>query len=159
MPDPLLDQIRAPYKDLKEEVRMIRHVLFRYYCLGVVVLLAACGGAQTTEPETEPETPSATGAWSGAMVTPFGAARTITMSLQETGTEVSGSGDISDAVGDPYYTFTVTGTHVHPTIALSLSSPGFAPISVEGSLTDATTIAATLNGSGWVDTPVTLERQ
>jgi hypothetical protein len=147
------------------EVGMKRHALFRYYWLGVVVLLAACGGAETTGPETtepettEPETPSATGVWSGAMVTPFGAARTIAMSLQETGTEVSGSGDISDAVGDPYYSFTVTGTHVHPAIELSLSSPGFAPVSVEGEFTDATTIAAALNGSGWADTPVTLKRQ
>jgi hypothetical protein len=140
---------------------MIQRLLFRYCWLGVVVLLAACGGEQTTGPETpsEPETPSATGVWSGAMVTPFGAARTITMSLQETRTEVSGSGAISDAVGDPYYTFTATGAHVHPAISLSLSSPGFAPVSVEGNFTDATTIAAKLNGSGWVNTPVTLERQ
>jgi hypothetical protein len=144
------------------EVVMRKHALFSCYWLGVVVLLAACGGAETTEPETPstaPETPSVNGVWSGAMVTPFGAARTISMSLQETVTEVSGSGDISDAVGDPYYSFTVTGTHVHPIIELSLSSPGFAPVSVEGEFTDATTIAATLNGSGWADTPVTLKRQ
>jgi hypothetical protein len=101
------------------------------------------------------------GVWAGDMVTPppFNAPRSIRLMLQETNGNVSGSCEIAFPGDPPYYTCTVSGTHTHPAITLTLSSPGFAPISLTGSFTDGSTIAATLNGSGFVDTPVTLKRQ
>ena len=122
-----------------------------------VAFSAACGSGGATEPET----PSVTGVWSGDMLTPPPAngPRSITLTLQETNTNVTGSGDIADATGVQYYTCTVSGTHGHPAITLTLNSAGFAPISLTGSFTNTSTIEATLNGGGWVNTPVTLTRQ
>jgi hypothetical protein len=125
--------------------------------LVAATLSAACSDGGGTEPETS----SLTGVWSGDMVTPppANAPRSIRLTLQETNTNVTGSGEIADVNGVPYYTCTVSGTHVDAAIEVTLDSPGFAPVSLTGNFTNASTITATLNGGGFVNTPVTLKRK
>jgi hypothetical protein len=112
-------------------------------CLCAVVLWTACG-------MTEHQTASATGVWSGGYPN-LGAQRGLRLTLKEASDGVSGSGEdwlYGSGWGTPIIKpYAVAGTHDDPTIALTLSSPGFAPLSVQGTFTDANTISARLIGA------------
>jgi len=128
-------------------------------------LFTACGdGGNPTGPggssaPPAPEAPSATGVWLGDMVTSFGGARNITLTLQETDSNIVGSGAIASPGNDPYYTCTVAGDRTGDSLSLTLTSDDFAPISFAGTFVSATTIDGLLNGSGWVNTAVQLTRE
>lgn len=130
----------------------------------MAVLLSACGGDEGPSAPQAPESVVVTGIWLGSMVTSFGGDRTLSMTLQETSNNVSGSYAIATPGSDPYWTGTVTGERNGMDLLLTLpgnsvvgDSPG--TIDLSGVIRDADTIDGLLNGSGWVDAPVVLKRQ
>ena len=127
--------------------------------IGMAVTIA-CGGGDGGR-GTGPQPPSASGTWLGNAVTDWGADRWMTLTLQETDQAISGSCAITVAIGEPpYWTGTVSGSHVHPDISLTITEPGFAPLSLVGSLANANTFNVTLSGTaGWTNTQVTFRRQ
>lgn len=132
-------------------------VLYTCMLLAALGVTSACGGGDATEPRT----PSATGTWLGNAITDFGADRFITLSLEENGQTISGSAEITTALGEPpYYTGSVSGSHAHPDVSLVITAPEFAPLSLVGTFADANTVNVILSGTaGWTNTPVTLRRQ
>jgi hypothetical protein len=116
----------------------------------VAALLVASCSKDTTAP-----TPTMTGQWSGSFSS-NGVATALSMTLQETGGNITGSGNLS-APGVAI-AITVAGTHAHPNVSLTLSATGFSPINLSGQYTDTRTITATLNGSGYVNQPATITR-
>jgi hypothetical protein len=74
-----------------------------------------------------------------------------------TGGAVTGTGTISGA-GTPL-AITVTGTHSHPNVSLNANAPGFEPMNFQGTFTNDNTINGTLNGSGFDNFALTLQRQ
>ena len=107
---------------------------------------------------TPGEEHSAAGRWLGDFLTPFGAPRTLEMTLEDENGAITGTCTIADGSGDPYYFCTVSGSRVDVWLELIFTASEYAPIYLSGSLTVPDTIEATLNGSGAVDTPVTLAR-
>ena len=79
----------------------------------LALALAACADSST-----EPKTPSASGTWTGVVT---GGTITLTLAEQAGGT-ITGAGSIQGTAGAP--SVTVTGTHVHPSISLTLKSTG-----------------------------------
>lgn len=107
---------------------------------------------------TPGEEHSAAGRWLGDFLTPFGAQRTLEMTLDDENGGITGTCSIADVSGDPYYFCTVSGTRVDLWLELTFSAAECAPMYLSGSLAAPDTIEATLNGSGAVNTPVTLIR-
>jgi hypothetical protein len=107
---------------------------------------------------TPGEAHSASGRWLGDFLTPFDAPRTLEMTLEDENGVISGTCTIADISGEPYYYCTVSGTRVDMSLELVFTAPEYAPIYLSGSFTVPDTIEATLNGSGAVNTPVTLIR-
>ncbi len=58
----------------------------------------------------------------------------------------------------PYYTFTVSGEHVHPQVAMELTDPTGLRDSLTGTFVDANTVSAVLETS-LGEAPTTLIRQ
>lgn len=94
--------------------------------------------------------PTATGGWSGN-----NSGITLSVVLAETGGTVSGSGTLA---GTTSLAVTVAGTHAHPTLSLTFAAPGFQPSVFIGSYTASNTVSGTINGSGFVNFPMTLTR-
>ena len=109
----------------------------------IVLTLAAvlaCGD------ETAP-LPSLTGAWRGVFSS-SGVTTTLPLTLTESGTSVAGSGNLASS--NAAFALTATGTHAHPNVSLVLGATGFQDINLSGEFTAPNTVAATLNGSGYV---------
>ncbi|HSE43962.1 MAG TPA: hypothetical protein VLA89_01390 [Gemmatimonadales bacterium] len=85
--------------------------------------------------------------------------RSLTLTLQETGSDITGTAQIADATGTPYWEGSITGTQNKAAVVLTATSVGSGAFDLDGQFKDAGTITAHLNGGGWVDTPVTLKRQ
>ncbi len=103
---------------------------------------------------TEP-TPTVTGQWTGSFIA-GGNGLSLTLTLQDAGGAVTGSGHL-DAAGVSI-AWTATGTHVHPNVSLTLTSAGYESVNLSGHCDNASTISATLNGSGFVGNSITLRR-
>jgi hypothetical protein len=80
----------------------------------LLILAAACGAA-----DTAPKIPTMTGRWTGTVVEP-GTTTALEMSLTESGAAVSGSGVATVGFGAGV-DFAVAGTHVDPSVTLTLS--------------------------------------
>ena len=117
--------------------------------LSLFVVLAACGDSPVA-PEPDP---TVSGGWSGTTGT-----TTFQLTLNESATgAVTGSGSISE----PGFALALTvenGTHVFPNLSLILAADGFQDINLVGTVTSATTIAATLNGSGFANDNINLTK-
>jgi PKD repeat protein len=100
--------------------------------------------------------PSMSGTWQGTFDLD-GSQVTTNMILTESGGSVSGSGAFQTSGGS--LAFTVTGTHPHPTVALTLMASGFEDTNYSGTFTGNNTVAGALNGSGFNDEPLTINRQ
>ena len=81
----------------------------------------------------------------------------LTLNQQPDGT-VAGSGTISSAVGSIALTV-LSGTHVFPSLSLTLGATGLLDTNLTGTVTSPTMIAATLNGSGFTNESITLTKQ
>nr|PZN90624.1 MAG: hypothetical protein DIU52_07500 [bacterium] len=114
----------------------------------LALALAACGDSST-----EPKTPSASGTWTGVVT---GGTITLTLAEQAGGT-ITGAGSIQGTAGAA--SVTVTGTHVHPSISLTLRSTGFEDANYTGQFVNRNTISGHLNGSGFNNVTLTLTRQ
>jgi hypothetical protein len=141
----------------------MRHLRTVLICLVVAILgCAACGDDGPTTPQT-PQTVSVTGSWFGSMVTSFGAARTLSMTLQEADNTISGSYAIAVPDSVPYWTGTVQGERAGD--SLSLNMPGqsqggsVGTVEFSGEVTGANSIEGVLIGSGWTNTPIVLTRR
>lgn len=111
----------------------------------MATLLGACGG-DSTAPE-----PSIVGTWSGALQT---GTMTVTLSLNESA--ISGSGSLigpSESIA-----MTVTGTFSRPNVSLNMVAVGYEPMNYTGTL-DEDVILGRINGSGFVNVTVNLNRQ
>lgn len=118
--------------------------------LAVVLSLGACGD----DGPAAPEVPTATGRWLG---TASGISFDLTLSEAANGS-VSGSGSASSASGA--ISFTVrSGTHAHPSISLTLGGEGFEDANLQGTFSSNNVISGTLNGSGFNNFGLTLNRQ
>ncbi len=96
--------------------------------------------------------PNIEGVWSGS-----NAVVTFSMTVVENNKTVTGTGTITGSTGG-FLALTVTGTHVHPSVALTLSSPGFLPFSFNGSFETDDLITGLLNGSGFNNEQISLLR-
>jgi len=135
----------------------------RGYDLGIFLvmatLLAGCGG--DSGHGNGPQTFSPVGVWDGTMLTPppQNGLRSLTLTLQEAGTDITGTAQISDATGTPYWDGSVTGSQSKAGLFLTATSVGAGSFNLDGQFKDSDAITATLNGGGWINTPVTLTRR
>ena len=125
----------------------MRKILFS----ALLAMAMACGG----DGGNEPSVPDAEGQWNGPINTSSGSGD-LALTLNEASGTITGSGTLTFP-GDAL-SLTVTGNHAHPNISLQMSSPGFEPMNLSGTLSD-TQIQGVLNGSGFVNIAVTLTRQ
>lgn len=117
----------------------------------LAMLVAACGG------DSGPAPIQAEGSWTGPVKNNSGATiGTLSLTLIETSGTVSGSGNIA---GSTVATaLTVAGTYTEPSLSLILSSQRFNDINLGGTVSE-TEIVGSLNGSGFVQSNITLTRQ
>jgi hypothetical protein len=127
---------------MNQRTRTLSRLLF---LLPLCMMLAACGDGGT-----EPN-PNVTGTWGGQS-----GATTLTLTLIEAsdGT-VTGSGNVANPQNAALALR--AGTHVFPNLSLTLAPFGFTDVDLIGTVT-ATTIAATLNGSGFNNLAIELTR-
>jgi hypothetical protein len=124
-------------------------------CLLSLGLADACGKDQGLGPTP---VPVATGSWEGNFSTDFGAARMLTLSLQEDGGHVTGAWEITGGGGNS--TGSVDGSHANADLTLSLSAPGDQPMQLSGKFMGSDRVDGTLGGiAGLTDAPITLTRQ
>ena len=122
------------------------------HALTVVVLIAAFGCGDSMGPP-----PSFTGTWAGTTAA-GGTAFTVTMTTTESNGQISGSGVFT--VGSTGgVAFTVTGTHSDPQVSITIVSTGVQDANFSGRFTSERSVDGTLNGSGFVNVPLTLQKQ
>jgi hypothetical protein len=126
--------------------------MMRYLLVGLALLIAACGSEGGS---TEPDVPDVQGQWNGAFNTNVGSGN-LSLTLNEANGNVTGTGTLT-AAGDAL-ALTVTGNYAPPNVSLQMTSPGFEPMNLSGTLSEDE-IDGTLNGSGFVNIAVTLDRQ
>ena len=114
-------------------------------------MVAACGGADdVVAPDPDP---TVSGNWSGdAGVGIFD----LNLDQQPDGT-VTGSGSIVGTTLCLALTV-LNGTHVFPNISLTFGTEGVQDLNFTGTVNTPTTIGATLNGSGFDNVNITLEK-
>lgn len=117
------------------------------FVLSAIVALAAasCGD--------DPD-PTVSGAWLGISQ---GVTLQLTLSQNDMGT-VTGSGTIASEATTTALTVG-SGTHVYPNLSLTLQLTGFEDMNYTGTLSSPTTISGSLNGSGFDDFAINLEKQ
>ena len=104
--------------------------------------LGGCGGESATEPPPPP--PTVSGAWSG---TSQGVTLNLTL-VEGAGGAVSGSGNIVGT--DANMALTVRqGSHAYPDLSLVLGATGYQDMNFAARLGSATQMTGTLNGSGF----------
>jgi hypothetical protein len=124
----------------------------RYLLVGLTLLIAACGGDSGP---TEPDVPEVEGQWNGPITTNLGSG-SLALTLNEASGTVTGTGTLS-VTGDAL-ALTVTGNYAPPNVSLQMTSAGFEPMNLSGTVSEDE-IDGTLNGSGFVNIAVTLTRQ
>lgn len=112
-----------------------------------LALLAGCG-----KDSTGPKGPSMAGTWNGSSTSQI-----ITMTLTESNTQVQGSGTITNGVTTAL--LTISGTHTHPQVSLTVTPGGFTPIALTGTFHGADSVVAQLNGSGFSNFGIVFIRQ
>jgi hypothetical protein len=113
------------------------------------MLLVGCGGAGT-----EPK-PTIAGTWTGNVIT-ANSSSSVTLTLQQSGTSLTGNGAWIGTTGTA--ALTVSGTFTAPSMSLTIGSPVYDPINFPGTISGRM-MTGTMNGSGFVNTSVTLTRQ
>ena len=95
--------------------------------------------------------PKIDGVWSGSST-----GVSYSMTVVENDKMVTGSATIIVTGGS--IALTVTGTHAHPSVALTLNAAGFQPFSFNGSFETDDLITGLLNGSGFDNEQISLLR-
>jgi hypothetical protein len=123
----------------------------KLWLAGLVVLAIGCGGGDGND-----NTPTVEGQWSGTITTAEGSGD-LGLTLNEGANgAVTGTGNL--VVPGDALALTVTGNYSPPTVSLTMSSQGFEPMNLTGTVSSSA-ITGTLNGSGFVNISVTLDRQ
>ena len=112
--------------------------------LSLLFLLAATGCVFGGDPSID-------GSWSGSI-----GSTNFSMTVTERDRTVTGSATISGSGGS--IALTVTGTHAHPAVALTMSATGFESFNFTGNFETDDLITGSLNGSGFVNDQITLLR-
>jgi hypothetical protein len=118
--------------------------------LATVLALAA---VSCSKDSTSPRAPSLTGTWSGTLAS-YAAAVTMTE-----GSRGSITGNATLTAGVQVLGLSVTGTHTHPSVTLTLGNPQYYPAIFSGTMTDQNDIRGMVNGSGFALDSLTLVRQ
>jgi hypothetical protein len=118
--------------------------------LFATVVIMGCGDDNGP---TTPANPTMDGTWQGVAQ----GLAVFVLELSQSGTTVTGDGTISDATRVD--NVTVDGSNVYPDVTLTISIVGYNPITFTGSFSDDNTVSGVLNGSGFVDEPLTLVKQ
>jgi hypothetical protein len=125
------------------------------FALGGVLLalgLLGCG----SDGGNGPDDPGVNGAWEGIVRNNEGGAiGELSLTLNETDGEVSGSGNLGNA--GVQAAITVDGTYSPPSLSLILSSDGFTDMNLSAEVGE-TNIVGELNGSGFINADITLHR-
>lgn len=99
----------------------------------------------------------AEGSWSGPVHDNSSAAvGTLSLTLSETNGVVTGSGSLNSASNA--IAVTASGTYTPPNLSLTMSAPGFSDLNLTATV-GKTSMTGTLNGSGFINSSVTLNRQ
>jgi len=118
----------------------------RFASILTFALLAACGGDSTAP------VASVAGSWSGSSN-----GGTLTMTLTQADGSISGNGQINGPGGAE--ALVVNGTFAAPTLSVSLTAQGFEPINLTASLVNKTQLVGALNGSGFSNLSIVLNKQ
>lgn len=113
--------------------------------------IAACGGDSNGPKRIEVE-----GSWSGTVVDDNGASDGLSLALTETNGSVTGNGTF--IAGTTSVAVQASGTYAPPTVSLTISAPSFEPVNLTASV-DESKMAGTINGSGFLNAAVNLQRQ
>lgn len=118
---------------------------------GLVALAIGCGGGDSND-----TTPTVEGQWTGTITTDEGSGDlSLTLNEGDDGA-VTGTGNL--VVPGDALALTVTGNYSPPTVSLTMSAEGFEPMNLTGTVSSSA-ITGTLNGSGFVNISLTLDRE
>lgn len=112
----------------------------------LIVLFSGCSDT------TAPAPPTMAGSWTGTFES-----STITFTAAENDQTISGNGYISN--GGQASSLTISGTHAHPHVALTVQLAGFQDIAFSGEFVSDTEVSGRLNGSGFNDYQFVLTKQ
>lgn len=113
----------------------------------VFATLTACDSGPT-----EPPIPSLTGRWTGTS-----GEMAVDITLTETDGSLTGSGNLTWDSGS--LAVTTTGTHAHPNVSMTIRATGYQDIDYTGSMSGDAAISGRLNGSGFTNAGLTLNRR
>lgn len=136
---------------MMQRIHALRYVRAVVCGLTMTGLASACGGDKATAPAA-----SVTGTWKGTLVSGTDQA-VVSLTLAQAEQQVSGSGTV--AVGGQTIPVTSTGSFVNPSVTLTVSSDGFEPFTYTATLSDATHMSGSLNGSGFTGETLSLAKQ
>jgi hypothetical protein len=121
--------------------------------LFATVVIMGCGDDDSP---TTPANPTMDGTWQGTIR--GGVALYSLENLSQSGNNVTGTVIVISNTGVVFGPGSVSGTNTYPDVSLSLSIPGYQAMTFTGSFSDDNTVAGVLNGSGFVNEPLTLVR-
>ncbi len=110
-----------------------------------LVFAASCGDSPTES------LPTMTGEWTGTS-----GVNTFTFTLNQTAGTISGSGNGVGSIVD--IPLTVTGIYTHPSVSMTWTAPGHEPLNFQGTR-NGNAVSGTVNGSGFVNSVLTLNKQ
>jgi hypothetical protein len=126
-------------------------LLFIVFFAAVVIM--GCGDDDNP---TTPTNPTLDGTWQGTI---RGGIAVVSSDLSQSENSVTGTVTVTSVLGEVFGPGTVNGTNTYPNVSLTLSIPGYQVMTFTGSFSDDNTVSGVLNGSGFVDEPLTLVRQ
>lgn len=118
--------------------------------LWAIFLLGAIMGC--SDSPTGPDRVNINGTWAGST-----AGMNISVTINETGGSVTGSGNMSGPGGS--VAMQVSGTRSGVALSLLLVAQGYEPTNFTGTIQSNTTITGSLTGSGFTDLSITLTKQ
>ena len=101
---------------------------------------------------------SVTGTWHGETTSDFGSVRNVTFVLQQFDHQVTGQVSMTDPAGQVYFVGDADGVNTYPEVSFTLTAEGYETITATGRLTGKDAMTLVLDGSGWKDTPLTMQR-
>jgi hypothetical protein len=122
--------------------------------LGAVLVALALTGCGSDEGH-EPDNSEAEGTWAG-IITGDAQEGSLEWTLQDTDGGISGNGSLSTATAS--VALTIEGTFSPPNLTLTVSPQGVEDFSFFGTVGE-TSMKGRLNGAGFVNRTVTLDRQ
>jgi hypothetical protein len=117
-----------------------------------LMLLALVLGVAACKDSTGAKTYEVDGLWEGPI-----SGVTMTLTLSESSHNVSGTGSLHGPGGS--LPLSVSGTNAYPSITLTLSSPGYEPMTYQATMSGRSAMSGTLHGSGFTGESMTLTKQ